>query len=281
MVQGEPGQVLSRRRAAVLGRPIAHSLSPVLHRAAYRELGLDWRYDAIEVAADGLPALLADLTEEWVGLSLTMPLKEVVLPYLASVTPLARLTSSANTVLLGPDGLRGDNTDVYGIVAAVRGSHCGGFGSACIVGAGATARSAVAAAVDLGAQRIWVVARRPAAATASLQVAKQLSVPAAVASWGDAVDPLRADLVISTVPGDAAGTLAGVLPQQPGVLLDVTYWPWPTSLAQAWRERGGTVVGGSQMLLWQAARQVELMTGRRAPVAAMRAALDDARRHRA
>lgn len=270
--------MLTPRRAAVLGRPISHSLSPVLHRAAYATLGLDWRYDAIEVDSDGLPGFLGGLGEEWVGLSLTMPLKEAVLPHLTTLTDLARLTRSANTVLFGPGGPSGDNTDVYGIVEAVRSCGSGHFASACVVGAGATARSAVAAAVQLGARRITIVARRPEAAAASVQVAAELSADASVVPWADAAEALAMDLVVSTVPGDAAVTLVDALPQRPGALLDVTYYPWPTSLAQAWQARGGVVVGGSEMLLWQAARQVELMTGLAAPVDAMRAALEAARR---
>jgi hypothetical protein len=104
-------------RAAVLGRPIAHSLSPPLHRAAYEALGLDWTYDAVECGEDDLPALLDGLDASWAGLSLTMPLKQAVLPLLDEVSDLARDVAAANTVVLREGRRAGSNTDVHGIVA--------------------------------------------------------------------------------------------------------------------------------------------------------------------
>lgn len=264
-----------RRRAAVLGSPIAHSLSPVLHRAAYRALGLDWSYDAFEVGAAGLPDFLAGLDDSWVGLSLTMPLKEAVLPLLADISPLARATRSVNTVLLGGSTRVGHNTDIAGIVAAVRrAAPEAPVASVTILGAGATARSAAAAAAELGARRVTVVARRPEAAQEVVATAESLGVQrAAVRRWGDDDAALSADLVISTLPGDAAAGLAADLPEAPQLLLDVTYHPWPTALAIAWADAGGTTIPGSQMLLWQAVQQVQLMTGQDAPAAAMADAL--------
>ena len=265
------------RRAAVLGSPIGHSLSPALHRAAYAALGLQWRYDAIDVDAQGLPAFLAGLDDTWAGLSLTMPLKEAVLPLLSRTSATAALTASANTVVLGPSGAAGHNTDVIGIVSALRGcGHVGPFASTCIIGAGATARSAVAAAAELGAGELLIVARRPEAAEQVLATAAAVGVPATVRGWQHAGEALRCDLVIATVPGDAGASLAGQVPAPVGTLLDVTYWPWPTTLARAWVRGGGRAVPGSQMLLWQAARQVELMTGLPAPVPAMASALEAA-----
>ncbi len=260
----------------MLGSPISHSLSPALHRAAYEALGLAWSYDAIEVQADGLAGFLAGLDDTWAGLSLTMPLKEAVLPLLDTVSPLATATQSANTVVLDDTGRHGYNTDVAGIVSAIRSAAPGtGFGRACLIGAGATSRSAAAAAAQLGAQDIVVLARRPRSTGGVRAAAAAAGVSAVtVLHWDEAGQALAADLVISTVPGDAGAGLAHLVPGRPGVLLDVTYRPWPTTLAAAWSEAGGRVVPGSQMLLWQAARQVELMTGRSAPIAAMAAALD-------
>ena len=135
------------RRAAVLGSPIRHSLSPALHRAAYRGLGLDWSYDAIEVDEPGLSAFLAGLGPEWAGLSLTMPLKEAVIPLLSEVDPEARSLRSVNTVLPGSQGWRGTNTDVYGITQSLLEKGLDATPrSATILGAGATARSAGARA---------------------------------------------------------------------------------------------------------------------------------------
>lgn len=139
----------------MLGHPIAHSLSPVLHRAAYRALGLaDWRYDALDVTAEQLPEVLAGLDAGWAGLSLTMPLKHAVLPLLDHVDPLAQTVGAVNTVLVQPErsgrALVGANTDVYGIVAALREGLRGAPTTAAVLGGGATAASTLAALAELG-----------------------------------------------------------------------------------------------------------------------------------
>jgi shikimate dehydrogenase len=265
------------RRAAVLGHPIAHSLSPVLHRAAYGAMGLDWTYEAVDIDSDGLGPFLADLGADWVGLSLTMPLKQAVLPFLARSSATVAQAGGANTVLVTPAGLEGHNTDVDGIVAALRAAP--GYTAprtVTILGAGATAASALVAVARLGAQAVLVCARRREAAMALTARGRELEVPVAAGEWGELGEALAADLVICTLPGDAAATLSPQLPSGPGLLLDVTYHPWPTTLAAEWVGAGGTVVPGHQMLLWQAVGQVELMTGRSAPVAAMKAALESA-----
>ncbi len=259
-------------RAAVLGSPIAHSLSPVLHRAAYAELGLPWQYDAIDVAAGDLAEFLATCDDNWVGLSLTMPLKEVVLGMLDQVSDLAAKTRSANTVLRRDGLLVGYNTDVAGIQWALEGAATDTRGSAAIFGAGATARSGVAALGALGFSDVVVVARRPEAVATMADAAGISGIALATKPWSRGTEVLGSDVVISTVPVGVADELARSVPNQPGVLLDVVYAPWPSVLAKSWRDQGGIVVGGFEMLLGQAIRQVELMTGTTAPVAAMRAA---------
>lgn len=271
------------RRAAVLGAPIAHSLSPVLHRAAYQELGLPWTYDAVEMTAAGLAEFMAGLGPEWVGLSLTMPLKTAVLPLLANRASFTVLTGSANTVVFGADGPTGSNTDVVGIVAAVR--ECAGDGlttarTATILGAGATARAALVALDSLDLREAVVVARRSDAADDLRVLAEAVGVRLRVAPWGDAAAHLGADLVISTVPAGVADPLAADVAEAPAsarfaTLLDVVYAPWPSPLVTAWAARGAAVVPGHTMLLHQGARQVTLMTGQDAPLEAMRAALQD------
>ena len=107
-------------RAAVLGRPVGHSLSPVLHTAAYAALGLaDWSYTAVDCGAAELPGLLAGLGPDWAGLSLTMPLKRAALAVADSVHPLAAAVGAANTLVLG-GGRRAYTTDVAGIAEALR-----------------------------------------------------------------------------------------------------------------------------------------------------------------
>ncbi len=281
----EGGEHRRGRRAAVLGSPIGHSKSPALHRAAYAGLGLrDWTYDAVEVAEAGLASFMGSLGPEWAGLSLTMPLKHAIIPLLGWLDPTASATASVNTVVLpgAPtfDGtVRGYNTDVAGIVAAVTPRLLAGEQPAAVVilGAGATARSAAAAAAELGAQRVSVVARRQSAAADVAAVAAALGCPAADAV--DAGDPgvvrarvAQADLVVSTLPTSAAVFLADLRLSGGGVLLDVVYAPWPTALAAAWE---GPVVPGSEMLLLQAAEQVRLMTGLDPDVDLMRQALSE------
>lgn len=260
------------RRAAVLGSPIGHSLSPALHRAAYRGLGLDWTYDAIEVDEDGLPVFLAGLGPEWAGLSLTMPLKEAVIPLLAEVDPEARSLRSVNTVLPTPGGWRGTNTDVYGMTQSLleRGLDATPR-SATILGAGATARSAVAALVRLGARSVVVCARRPEAAAEVVELASRFGLPGRSASLDPDAALVRADVVVSTLPGSAAADWAPLAGSAGGVLLDASYHPWPTPLAASWES--GRVASGRDMLLWQAVEQVRLMTGREPDVALMASSL--------
>jgi shikimate 5-dehydrogenase len=273
------------RRAAVLGSPIAHSLSPVLHRAAYADLGLGWRYDAIEVTEADLGAFVAGCGPEWAGLSLTMPLKRAILPLLDSRAPLVDVVGAANTVVFGPHGrLDGHNTDVWGMVVALRGLGAPA-GPALVLGGGATAASALAALAEMGCQEVRLLARRPAFAEQALSgVAARLAVQLAVARWplpGDQLpDRSTAGVVVSTAPAAAAASLEPAVPRHPGVLLDVSYDPWPPRLVRAWRRAGGLAVAGDEMLLHQAAAQVELMTGRSPSVDVMRAALQAALRDR-
>ena len=255
-------------RAAVLGRPIGHSLSPRLHRAAYAALGLDWTYDALDVGPGELAAFVAGLGPDWAGLSLTMPLKQVVLPLLTSCSPLATAVGAANTVLTRDGALVGDNTDVAGIVEALHEAGLTRAASAVVVGGGATAASALAALRELGCASPTVLVRDPSRTRPLRQAAARLRVTPSVEVLGTSLPP--SDVVVSTVP---AGADALAPPSSPGVLLDVVYDPWPTALAAAWTAAGGIVVDGAVMLLHQAAAQVELMTGRPAPVEAMRAAL--------
>lgn len=261
-----------RRRAAVLGSPVAHSLSPVLHRAAYASLGLDWTYTAIDVDESTLPGFLAGLDASWAGLSLTMPLKEVVIPLLDEVEDEALLLRAVNTVVPAGAGWRGANTDVYGITESLRRAGLTSAPStATVLGAGATARSAVAALARLGASEVLVCARRPEAARELAELAASLGLSSRTADLEPGASRCDADVVISTLPGDAANVWAGCVGEARGVLLDVSYHPWPTALANAWGGRG--LASGRDMLLWQAVEQVRLMTGMEPSVSAMSAAL--------
>jgi shikimate dehydrogenase len=269
------------RRCAVLGSPIAHSLSPVLHRAAYADLGLDWRYDAFEVDEATLAGFLADLDPSWRGLSLTMPLKSVVIPMCDEVSEVARLVGAVNTVLF-TDGRRfGTNTDVPGLVAALAERGVTRARSGLLLGVGATARSALAALARTGIVEVHAVARNPARADELRALAGQVGVTLTVVSWEDVESVPPVEVLVSTVPEEAAATVADLVVERTAVVFDVLYHPWPTRLAAAARARGRTVVGGLDLLVHQAAVQVELMTGESpAPVVAMRTAGETALRAR-
>ncbi|MFG1806981.1 shikimate dehydrogenase [Streptomyces sp. NPDC049040] len=264
------------RRAAVLGSPIAHSLSPVLHRAAYAAMGLDgWRYDRFEVDESALPGFLDGLDPaEWAGLSLTMPLKRAVIPLLDTVSDTAASVEAVNTVVFGADGRRsGENTDIPGMLAALRERGITSVPSAAVLGAGATASSALAALARICTGEVTAYVRGPARAAEMREWGARLGVTVRTADWADAAKALAEPLVVATTPAGAADHLADAVPDRPGALFDVLYHPWPTALAAAWSERGAPVVGGLDLLVHQAVLQVELYTGHRpVPPAAMRAA---------
>jgi shikimate dehydrogenase len=273
------------RRAAVVGSPIAHSLSPALHAAAYAALGLTgWRYDLIECDEAGLPGLVESLDPDWVGLSLTMPLKRAVLAMADDVSALATAVGAANTLLLGDGpgraGRRVENTDVAGLVQALREAGLGRVEQAVILGAGGTAQAALAALRELGEWSPVVLVRDPAR-TADLRMAADRLGVRPIISGGLLETRLpEADLVISTLPGGAAGAVRVSRWAPDTVVLDVVYAPWPTPFAGGAAAAGCRVVGGLAVLLHQAVAQVELMTGRPGPVVEMRAALDAAVRAR-
>jgi shikimate dehydrogenase len=262
-------------RAAVLGRPIHHSLSPVLHRAAYAALNLDWSYDAIDCGADDLAEVLA-ARADWAGFSCTMPLKHAAVRVAARITARAEQVGAANTLLPdGSGGWRADNTDVHGILAALA-EHAVRPASVAVLGGGGTAQAALVATRELGVSSCVVLVRDRARAAGALAAAERAGLTVRVAAFDVAAAELDADLIISTVPAGAADVLADRPWRSGQAVLDVVYSPWPTQLSGAARDAGATVVSGAAMLLHQAAGQVELMTGRSAPTSAMRSALRSA-----
>ncbi|HEV7726809.1 MAG TPA: shikimate dehydrogenase [Modestobacter sp.] len=263
------------RRAAVLGRPVAHSLSPVLHRAAYAALGLtDWTYDALDIGPEDLPVLLAGLGEEWRGFSVTMPCKQAAVDVADVVEPLPRLLHAANTLVRTDAGWRAENTDVGGIGMALQLAGVQDVGTATLIGAGGTAAAAAVALSSLGAEHVDVVVRTPSRAGDVTRVLDVLGVPFTVTPLPEAA--LEAPLVVSTVPIGAQPDLLHLPWRGEHTVLDVLYAPWPTPLAERVTAVGGTVASGLDVLFWQATAQVELMTGLPAPIAAMRSALDAA-----
>lgn len=269
------------RQAAVLGSPISHSLSPALHRAAYRALGLgDWSYEAHEVQAGELARFVGGLGPQWAGLSLTMPLKEAAFEVADEVSDLARDVGAINTLVRGTGGgWNGDNTDVYGVTEALREAGCGQLDCALVLGSGATARSVVAALAGLGCVKV-IFAVRSGARQETLDQAGRAGLAVEVVALGQLAERLgEAQVVVSTLPAEAltgvtswGGALPGGSLRSDQLLLDVVYTGWPTPLAQAFQSAGASTVSGLEMLVHQAAEQVHLMTGRRPPVDQMRAA---------
>jgi shikimate dehydrogenase len=268
------------RRAAVLGSPIGHSLSPALHLAAYSALGLSsWSYGAYDVREPALGRFVAGLGPAWAGLSLTMPLKEAGFEVADEVSDLAREVGAINTLVRRTNGgWSGDNTDVYGVSQALREAGAVQVASAVVLGSGATARSVVAALAALGCTKV-TFAVRSVARQETLDQAGRAGLEVDVAGLGKLADTLDdARLVISTLPAGALGNALtgeelphGSLPAD-YLLLDVVYTGWPTPLARRFQAAGARAVSGLEMLVHQAAEQVRLMTGLRPPVEAMRAA---------
>nr|WP_207782200.1 shikimate dehydrogenase [Phytoactinopolyspora limicola] len=270
------------RRCAVLGAPISHSLSPVIHRAAYRHLGLDWTYTAHEVGEDELPGFLSGLDHRWRGLSLTMPLKKVALEVATEISPQAQQLEVANTLVRLPDdGWRASNTDLPGFLDALAERQLSDQAPdvVCIWGAGATATTALAASVELGAGRIHLHARSPERAQRVAAVTRQWpGAPAVdIRPWQIGDECLTARLTVNTAPAGALDGLAAQLSARGGperVLFEVLYDPWPTPIAHHWDASGGVVLGGLDLLVHQAAGQVVAMTGRPAPIDVLRAAAE-------
>ncbi|MEU7907296.1 shikimate dehydrogenase [Actinoplanes sp. NPDC049118] len=264
-------------RAAVCGKPIGHSLSPVIHTAGFAAAGLlSWTYGAFECAEGELGDLVAGLGPEWAGLSVTMPLKEAALRLAAEASPVAVATGAANTLVRRPDGTwYADNTDVPGMIHVLEGAGLPRKPVFTVLGGGGTARAALAAAAGFGATEVTVVTRRPEARDELAPAAEALGVKIVGRAWSEAPAAFDADAVISTVPKGAADELATAVRWWPGaVLFDAIYDPWPTPLAAEAARQGVRVVSGLDLLLAQALGQFEQFTGvAPAPERAMRAAL--------
>ncbi|WP_168581228.1 shikimate dehydrogenase [Gephyromycinifex aptenodytis] len=292
-----------RHRAAVLGSPIAHSLSPVLHEAAYAALGLsDWSYAKVAVGGPGEPNLagfLHGLDREWIGLSVTMPLKEEALQVASVATAQAQRLGAANTLIRSQDGWIAEATDPDGIEQALLHAGLRSARSALVFGSGATARAALESLARFGVTSVGLGVRdqvRPQTSALARQLGQSLtSIPLAQLESSARLEQAigEVEVVVSTLPAGAftppgapseprddsdgwndAGDVTEPQPLAGTYLLDVVYADWPTPLARWANRRGAQVVSGLEMLLYQAAEQVALMTGRTAPVPAMRAALE-------
>ena len=261
-------------RCAVLGSPIAHSLSPPMHRAAYDHLGLDWTYDALDVDSGALESFLEGLDDSWRGLSLTMPLKRVVVPLLDTRDGWAQLSGVANTVVLDGGRRLGSNTDIPGAMAAlVERTHGAPLSSAAVIGGGATATSVLLALAELGCRTSVLLVRDPSRAEETVTtVAAHPRAPGVQVTTIETVTALDVDVVVSTIPAHAQSPALLAACAAVPTVFDVVYDPWPTPLAAAAVESGRRLVSGLDLLAHQAVLQVELMTEQSVPVDLVREA---------
>jgi shikimate dehydrogenase len=255
------------KQFAVVGSPIDHSRSPSIHASAYRVLGLDWSYSAVDVPEGRLRQFLETLDPSWQGLSVTMPLKLEATRLAKSLDSLAERTGVTNTLVREEHGWRGFNTDVFGIQKALHEPLLKNNVSVTIIGSGATATSAVFATyLSNPTARITLVVR-------NLQSGRELKHRAADSGFkirirtfrSFAFSVNRADVVISTLPSgvlDAYATkiVGRFTPKPRGVLLDVAYHPWPSKFASTWQSRSLQAVSGIEMLIFQAIAQVRVFT---------------------
>lgn len=243
----------------MLGHPVAHSLSPTLHAAAYAILDLDWQYGRAEVREHELRGFIDGLDSTWRGVSATMPLKDELAALADDRDRDVELTGAANTLLLADDGRRiARNTDIAGIERALRDAGLESVDHAVIAGAGATARSVVVALDAFGMRGLTVALRDASRAVALRDLVDELGIDLDLVALDDLAHVVDdADAVAWTLPNGVA--LDQQLPTQTrerAVALDVTYHPWPGPLATQWLTVGGRVASGRSMLLHQAVRQV-------------------------
>ena len=255
-----------QRRCAVVGHPVAHSLSPQIHRAAYARLGLDWDYQRVDIEPGGLPDFVAGLDASWRGLSVTMPHKEDA-ARLGEPDAAVRLTGVANTIVISPEGRTVHNTDVAGFVIALQAHGLDNVQRGCVVGNGATARSALAALAQLGATQVEVVGRNRDRIATVRPLAEKLGLKFRGHEFG--ADLTGVDLVISTVPAHGVALPEEVAEWAP-VVFDAIYDPWPTPLGTAATAQGAMVLNGLDLLAGQAVDQVRWFTGEPVPFAAAR-----------
>ncbi|MFM6980781.1 MAG: shikimate dehydrogenase [Micrococcales bacterium] len=253
------------RQLAVLGSPIEHSKSPAIHSAAYRVLGLDWQYSKFEVREGGLSNFVDSLDPSWLGLSLTMPLKEEAARLAVSLDDFAAQTQTVNTFVRREQGWAGFNTDVFGIIQAIRQANITGIKTVLVIGSGATATSTMVAISKLAPSALVLVHARNETTRDKL-----VSFAAALGLEAKATKNLKrasskVDLTISTLPAGSLDDLAAKLSasrffKPRGAVFDVAYKPWPSPFAAVWIKNGKPAVSGLEMLIWQAVAQIRIFT---------------------
>lgn len=244
-------------RGAVLGSPIEHSLSPVLHRAAFVDLQIEGSYDRIEVGAGELKSFVTERGSEFDYFSLTMPLKEEVLQLGIATTDLALKSHSANTLIKSNGLWSATSTDGTGFLQALAHRGFSDFSSVLILGAGGTAR-AIAAALDGVAGSITVLGRTSTREASFNEIVTESQFSYVI--WSNNFPLEQFSLVVNTTPSGAADLLAeGIDGGITSLLFDVIYKPWPTVLAKKWSNLGAPVISGLELLLYQGIDQLQLV----------------------
>lgn len=270
------------RLAAVIGDPVRHSLSPVIHNAAFSARDVDWVYVAAEVPAGrGAEAMAAAALLGYQGLSVTMPLKAEAARAATRRSPTVERLGAANCLVRRGPGWEAHNTDGAGLVADLRRSH--GFEpsgrTALVIGAGGAARGVIDALVDAGCSTAVVARRAEAAATAVATANQGRSAGSAVAHAASAGDVHVADLVVNATPlgmdGHPGMPVAPDLVRTDALAVDLVYHPAETLWVRELRRLGVSAHNGVGMLVGQAAIQYELWTGVVAPIEAMQRAVAD------
>lgn len=252
-------------KAAVLGHPISHSKSPMLHEFWLERYGIEGRYEALDTPVEQLEDTLKELAEQgYSGVNLTKPLKEVALPLLQEIDPWAQAIGAVNTVSFSAEGMKGYNTDCYGFIENVRRSVGGEAGfkhylpHAVVLGAGGASRAVVAGLLQAGVKKITLCNRSRDKAEALLQELAALGdAVCEVGSWKDRDILLKdATLLVNTTPlgmqGQPELELSLDLLPVHCVVTDVVYQPLQTALLRNALRRGNKVVDGLGMLLYQA-----------------------------
>jgi shikimate dehydrogenase len=246
-------------RFGVIGSPIGHSRSPALHRAAISALGIDATYEPTDVAIDEIDVFMTSRDPSWEGLSLTMPLKQVIRRHLVSECPVSILTGSVNTIVRSTEGWRGYNTDTWGATTAIRQQFGPEFRRATLLGGGATAASLIVTLHDLGVDSLEIFVRDTSRAETVRELARRLGMDVRVLGFGESA--AASDLLVSTLPAGSALTPGDIETFDAEYLFDVVYDPWPSALSREWDARGLTSMNGLPMLLWQAVRQARVFYG--------------------
>lgn len=243
-------------RAAVIGNPVSHSLSPTLHNAAYRHLGLDWQYEAVKVPEHDLAGFLASVATSFAGLSVTMPLKSLAFDLSIQHDEFASSARAVNTLIPSAGGWIGTNTDVPGARNALQQHGLQNGVDVTLIGSGATARSLLLSLKSFAPASVKIVARNAQAVSELQSQFESFQIEYVPLDEFENFSGSMNHLLVNTLPDSVPLNIDLIGPT--GFLFDVNYAPWPTQLVS--QVPGWKVIGGLDFLTHQAILQVSKMT---------------------